>query len=76
MPARDPAEQEVETFIARFTPEIAGRTRACRAALRARGGGVLINVASVIGKISAPFYASFAAAKFGVVGLGHALRQE
>ena len=36
MPARDPAEQEVETFIARFTPEIAGRTRACRATLRAR----------------------------------------
>jgi short-subunit dehydrogenase len=43
---------------------------------RTRGGGVLINVASVIGKIPAPFYASYAAAKFGVVGLGHALRQE
>ena len=43
---------------------------------RQRGGGVLINVASVIGKIPAPFYASYAAAKFGVVGLGHALRQE
>lgn len=44
---------------------------------RTRGGsGVLINVASVIGKIPAPFYASYAAAKFGVVGLGDALRQE
>jgi short-subunit dehydrogenase len=43
---------------------------------RGRGGGVLVNVASVIGKIPAPFYASYAAAKFGVVGLGHALRQE
>jgi short-subunit dehydrogenase len=44
---------------------------------RQRGGeGVLINVASVIGKIPAPFYASYAAAKFGVVGLGDTLRQE
>ncbi|MCW3849108.1 hypothetical protein OF829_17855 [Sphingomonas sp. LB-2] len=32
----EPVEQEVETLVARFTPEIAGRIRACRAALRAR----------------------------------------
>jgi short-subunit dehydrogenase len=48
--------------------------------LRARGKGVLINVASVIGKIPAPSYASYVclirAAKFGVVGLSDALRQE
>ncbi len=43
---------------------------------RTRGGGVLVNVASVIGKIPAPFYASYAAAKFGVVGLSDTLRQE
>jgi short-subunit dehydrogenase len=43
---------------------------------RAHGGGILINVASVIGKIPAPFYASYAAAKFGIVGLCDALRQE
>jgi short-subunit dehydrogenase len=43
---------------------------------RQRGAGTLINVASVIGKIPAPYYASYAAAKFGVVGLGDALRQE
>lgn len=43
---------------------------------RERGAGTLINVASVIGKIPAPYYASYAAAKFGIVGLCDALRQE
>ncbi|HEY1188266.1 MAG TPA: SDR family oxidoreductase [Gemmata sp.] len=43
---------------------------------RARGQGTLINVASVIGKIPAPLYASYAASKFGIVGLCDALRQE
>lgn len=38
--------------------------------------GTLINVVSMIGKISAPYYASYAAAKHGVVGLSAALRQE
>jgi short-subunit dehydrogenase len=41
-----------------------------------RGQGTLINVASVIGKIPTPLYASYAAAKFGLVGLGDAIRQE
>lgn len=43
---------------------------------RERGEGILINVSSVIGKIPAPLYASYTAAKFGVVGLCDALRQE
>lgn len=43
---------------------------------RARGGGTLINVASVLGEIPAPYYASYVAAKHGIVGLGAALRQE
>ena len=43
---------------------------------RERGAGILINVASVIGKIPAPLYASYAAAKFGIVGLCDAIRQE
>ena len=43
---------------------------------RRQGSGILINVASVIGKVPAPFFASYAAAKHGVVGLSAALRQE
>jgi short-subunit dehydrogenase len=38
--------------------------------------GTLINVASVIGKVPAPYFASYAAAKHGVVGLSAAIRQE
>jgi short-subunit dehydrogenase len=40
------------------------------------GRGILINVASMIGKVPAPYYASYSAAKHGVVGLSAALRQE
>jgi short-subunit dehydrogenase len=43
---------------------------------RRQGMGTLINVASVIGKVPSPFFASYAAAKHGVVGLSAALRQE
>ncbi|WP_040891487.1 SDR family NAD(P)-dependent oxidoreductase [Zavarzinella formosa] len=43
---------------------------------RARGKGTLINIASALGKIPTPLYASYVASKFGVVGLGDALRQE
>jgi len=43
---------------------------------RERDAGILINVASAIGKIPSPLYASYAAAKFGIVGLSDALRQE
>jgi short-subunit dehydrogenase len=43
---------------------------------KSAGQGTLINVASMIGKVPAPYYASYAAAKHGVVGLSAALRQE
>jgi len=38
--------------------------------------GILINISSVLGKIPSPYYASYAAAKYGVTGLSAALRQE
>lgn len=38
--------------------------------------GILINIASALGKIPAPYYASYTAAKYGIVGLDAALRQE
>jgi len=38
--------------------------------------GTLINISSVIGKVPAPYFSSYAAAKHGVVGLSAALRQE
>jgi len=41
-----------------------------------QGWGVLINISSVIGKVPAPYFASYAAAKHGIVGLSASLRQE
>ena len=44
---------------------------------RRQGQGTLIDVASVIGKVPSPYFASYAAAKHrGVVGLSASLRQE
>lgn len=41
-----------------------------------QGAGILINIASIIGKVPAPYFSSYAAAKHGVVGFSAALRQE
>lgn len=43
---------------------------------RKQGRGVLINVGSFAGKVAAPYLSSYSASKFGVRGLGMALRQE
>ena len=43
---------------------------------REQGRGVLINVGSFAGKVAAPYLSSYSASKFGVRGLGMALRQE
>ena len=43
---------------------------------RKQGRGTLINVGSVAGKVPSLYYASYTAAKHGVVGLGAALRLE
>jgi short-subunit dehydrogenase len=43
---------------------------------RQQQSGTLINIASVLGKVPAPYYSSYVAAKHGVVGLSAALRQE
>ncbi len=43
---------------------------------RKQGRGVLINVGSFAGKVAAPYLSSYSASKFGIRGLGMALRQE
>ncbi len=43
---------------------------------RKQGSGTLINIASVLGKVPAPYYAAYTAAKHGVVGLTGSIRQE
>lgn len=43
---------------------------------REQGQGVLINLASFAGKVAPPYLSSYAASKFGIRGLGMALREE
>ena len=43
---------------------------------RQRASGTLINVASMLGATPAPYYASYCASKYGLVGLAASLRQE
>ena len=44
--------------------------------MRARGGGRIVNIASIGGKIAVPHMAPYTASKFALVGLSDALRAE
>lgn len=51
-------------------------TRAALPALRASGDAMVVNVASGIALVGAPFYATYAATKAGLARFGEALRRE
>ena len=51
-------------------------TRAALPALRASGEAMIVNVASGIALVGAPFYAAYAATKAGLARFGEALRRE
>ncbi|MBS1955151.1 MAG: SDR family NAD(P)-dependent oxidoreductase [Cyanobacteria bacterium SZAS-4] len=74
------AEVPIEDHVQVIQTDLIGAMRGSHLALKqfmTQGNvGILINVASMIGKVPAPYYASYTAAKFGVVGLDAALRQE
>ena len=56
-----------------------GQAHGARAAIpyfREQGRGVLVNVTSVLSKVSSPLQSAYVASKFGVRGLTDALRQE
>ena len=56
-----------------------GYVHGARAALRRfreQGRGVLIHVASMVGKVGSPFVSAYVASKFAIVGFSEALRQE
>ena len=62
-----------------FDVDVLGMVLGVQAAvprLRSAGGGVIVNVASVLGTITAPWLAPYNAAKHAVVGLSGTLRQE
>ena len=51
-------------------------TKAAIPALRAAGGGAIVNVSSVAGKLGQPDEAAYAATKFGVTGLSESIAYE
>ena len=56
-----------------------GTMHGCRAVLpvlRSQGSGVIVNVASLYGRLTSPYVGAYVTAKFGVVGFTRVLRQE
>lgn len=59
--------------------DLMGTVHGMRAALpvmRRQGSGVIVNNASVYGKVAAPYVSAYVAAKYGVVGLSESVREE
>jgi len=72
-------ETPIDAVRALFETNVFGVLRVCRAvlpAMRAQGGGTIVNVSSLAGRIGLPFQGIYSASKFAVEGLGEALRME
>jgi len=70
-----PIEHHEQTIRTNLMGTIYG-SRAALRHFRIREHGILINIASALGKLPAPYYAVYTASKCGIVGLSAALRQE
>ena len=51
-------------------------SRVALAAFRLAGAGTIVNVASLAGRVGAPYYSAYASAKHAVVGFSQSLRME
>jgi short-subunit dehydrogenase len=73
------ADEEVDTFERLMRVNYLGTVYAMKAVLPgmlARGRGHIVNVASIAGRIGAPFEAAYSASKFAVAGLSEAVAIE
>ena len=70
-----PVEDHLRVAQTNLLGTLAG-SHAALAHFRTQGHGTLVNVASLLGRVPVPFYASYVASKFAIVGLDAALRQE
>lgn len=64
---------------AQMDTNLFGVWRVCRAvlpAMRAAGGGYIVNIGSIGGRVGLPFQAAYSASKFAVAGLTEALSAE
>jgi len=72
----DTSDEELRAIL---ETNVLGTLRTCRAVLpsmRARGGGTIVNVSSIGGRIALPFQGHYSATKFAVEGLSESLRME
>ncbi|MFH1538648.1 MAG: SDR family NAD(P)-dependent oxidoreductase, partial [bacterium] len=72
-------DTSTEEAKSQFETNFFGVIRVCRAALpgmRERGSGLIVNISSLGGLISAPFHGVYCASKFAVEGVTEALRME
>ena len=72
---RVPLKEHQQVVMTDLMGTLYGSYFAYRQFLR-QGSGILINIASELGRHSVPYYTSYTAAKHGVVGLSDSLRQE
>ena len=72
-------DTSIEEAQRQFDTNFFGVLRMCRAALphmRERGQGLIVNISSMGGLVSAPFHALYCASKFAIEGVTEALRME
>jgi NAD(P)-dependent dehydrogenase (short-subunit alcohol dehydrogenase family) len=72
-------EAPLEAWRRAIEKNLFGYVHGARAAIpyfREQGSGVLINVASVAGKVGQPYTSAYNASKFAILGLSESLRQE
>jgi NAD(P)-dependent dehydrogenase (short-subunit alcohol dehydrogenase family) len=72
-------EVSIEEAMAQFNTNFFGVWRVCQAVLpymREQGGGCIINIGSLGGRIGLPFQSAYSASKFALEGLTEALRVE
>lgn len=72
-------EMPEDVFRQVIETNLIGYGNGARAAIRhfrKQGKGILINVASIAGKIGQPFMSAYCASKFGIIGLSDSLRME
>lgn len=68
-----------EAFRRVVETDLFGTVHGARAALpafRAQGGGVLVNVGSVVGKVAQPYATAYVSSKYAIRGFTEALRKE
>jgi short-subunit dehydrogenase len=69
-------EEELSSIVAVNLLAVMDLTRVVLPGMLERGRGHIVNIASLAGKVPAPYLAAYAATKHGVVGFTHALRAE